>query len=291
MAKQKAAAPVERKRQAMEGTRLNAFGVDPSDLVIVGLDTEKDPTHPLHDKRVDKPLDEGLVKNIKKFGVLETILVRKNGTTIEVVDGRQRVRATREANRQLIEEGMEPHKVPCFVKRSEDIMGVMLSTFIRSGDSPMEEAIKIQRYLDTGKSEADAALVYGVNIATIKSRLAMLDLAPKVREAVVEGKIAAFAVLELGDLPRKGQESKLAEILATGGTAVRMGQLKKDRKAREKDAAPANHSKVVSRDTLRKLLKADVFTTNTKPETREFLAWVLGEGDGGRLAEMLADFT
>lgn len=272
---------VVQKKQALDGTRLNAFGMLPEKLTIVGLDTNDGPEHLLYDKRISLPLDEGLVKNIMKFGVKVWVLVRKNGPLTEVVDGRQRVRATREANRRLTEAGMEPHTVPCFVQRSEDMMGVMLSTFIRQDDAPMGQAQKIQRYLDTGKSEADAAIVYGVNVQTIKSRLALLELAPKVQTAVSHGKIAAFAALELRDLKHDEQEAKLAEILANGGGAG--VELRRQREVRKQGKDPVVRSKVVGRNTLRKLSTHEDFVLKASPETQALLNWILGEGNGGPL--------
>jgi hypothetical protein len=39
-------------KQALDGTRINAFGMEPKDLVIVGFDTDDGPEHPLWDERV-----------------------------------------------------------------------------------------------------------------------------------------------------------------------------------------------------------------------------------------------
>jgi ParB family chromosome partitioning protein len=278
-------------KQALDGTRLNAFGVLPENLTIVGLDTQDGKEHMLYDGRVNLPLDEGLVKNIMVFGVLQAILVRKNGPLIEVVDGRQRVRATREANRRLVEQGAEPHAVPCFVKRGEDLMGVMISTFVRIDDGPLAKAQKCQRYMDTGKGEADAAIVYGVSTQTVRGWLGLLDLAPEVQRAVQHGKVAATAALELRDLVHKDQIEKLAELLGgvkKSGAAV---ELKRQRQARQKGDDAVVRSKVVSRDTLRKLAVDDRFIAKAESETQALLLWILGEGNGGPLSRVLRKIT
>src|ERR1700743_1127639 len=75
----------------------NLLLFDPKDLTIV-----TDERSPLYDERVDLPVDEALVDSIVDQGVLEAILVRKNPETgkTEVVNGRQRGRATVEANKR-----------------------------------------------------------------------------------------------------------------------------------------------------------------------------------------------
>ena len=65
-------------KQALEGQRLNAFGMDPDKLTIIGLDTDDGPEHPLYDERVRLPLDESFVKNVKVYGVIEDVIVCKD---------------------------------------------------------------------------------------------------------------------------------------------------------------------------------------------------------------------
>lgn len=276
-------------KQAIEGTRLNAFGLDPDEVVIVGLDDGEGPDHPLYDERVALPLDEALVRNIMVFGVIEPIVVRKNGTFVEVVDGRQRVRAAREANARLREQGSEPLAVPAVVKRGDSgqIMGIMLSTFLRQDDTPIAKAQKVARYLDTGKSEAEAALVYGVSAQTIRNWMALLELAPAVQAAVTAGQIGAVAALELRDLPHREQESKVETIIANGASAS-AGEMRRQRKARaDKSEGDAERAKVVSRIVLRKVAESDKFDS-LPDEARALLLWILGETGQARRVKGLS---
>ena len=81
---------------------------DPNTLTIVS-----DKKHPLYDERATMPVDERLVESIMKSGVLEPVIVRRNGEDekgrpiVEVVDGRQRVRAAIIANHRIGEQGGE----------------------------------------------------------------------------------------------------------------------------------------------------------------------------------------
>jgi len=83
----------------IEGSgKRDLFLVPPEKLVVIGLDTEDEPEHPLYDARVTLPIDQAMVADVAKFGVVQPIRARRNGDKLEVVVGRQRVRLAREAN-------------------------------------------------------------------------------------------------------------------------------------------------------------------------------------------------
>ena len=93
------------------------------------------------------PLSENLVLNIMHHGVIEAVIINKNPETgtVDVVAGRQRVRAAREANKRLRAQGLEPIQVPATVRRAEaaDLAGIMVSeNEIREGDTAMGRAQK-----------------------------------------------------------------------------------------------------------------------------------------------------
>lgn len=87
----------------------NTLDFDPDDLTLV-----TDRSRPLYDERVHLPVSESMVLNIMFQGVLQPIEVSKNPETgdIEVVTGHQRVKAAREANRRLREQGRVLRLVP-----------------------------------------------------------------------------------------------------------------------------------------------------------------------------------
>src|SRR5437868_5424903 len=95
----------------------NLLLFEPEKIVIV-----QDESHPLYDERIHMPIDEALVLNIMHHGVLEPVIVRRNPETseTEIVDGRQRVRATREANERLRAQGRPTHLVPAVVRKGSD---------------------------------------------------------------------------------------------------------------------------------------------------------------------------
>ncbi len=203
--------------------RQDLLKFDPEDLFLV-----TDEKHPLYDPRVNKPIDENLVKNIRMYGVIEPVIVRRNGETkdgkaiMEVIAGRQRVRCAREANKLLKEAGETPVLVPAIVKRGDDqrLFGVLVSeNEMRSGDSTMEKAKKLQRYLDMGGDENEAATTFGVTRTTIRNYLALLDCDKAVQKAVDDGLITpSLAISEFSKMSREEQKEALAKVLASGAT-------------------------------------------------------------------------
>jgi ParB family transcriptional regulator, chromosome partitioning protein len=207
-------------KQALEGKRLNAFALAPEELVIIGLDTpHKKGEHPLWDERIHLPIDENMVLNIMAEGVHEPVLVRKNGDTPEVVNGRQRIRHAREANKRLTGAGKEPVTVKVIVERGSDerMFGVMISTNeVRREDAFEAKLAKLERYLAMGKSEQQAAIVFGVSVATIKNWLAVVEAGPEVKAAVKTGELAPTAAAKIAKLPRQEQAAVVQEARETG---------------------------------------------------------------------------
>lgn len=183
-----------------------------------------DPKHELYDKRIHLSLNEALVRNIMHHGVLKSILIRKNGDAIEVVDGRQRVRNCEEANRRLVAKGSEPHRVPCITKRGDAtlLMGMLISANAHSQeDGPLEKAEKAQRYLDLGRSIEEVEVIMGRDASTIKGWLALLEMPKDVREAVAANKIPASAAAKIAKLPAEKRAGAIEKKAATKGTRVR----------------------------------------------------------------------
>lgn len=211
-------------KQAINAPRSNLFLVDPAVLTIVGLDTKDGPEHALYDPRIKFPLDERLVKNIAVHGVIQAVNVRKDGEAIQVVEGRQRVRCAREANKLLAKEGKEPIRVPVKIERGQDhiMFGIMVSANEhRRDDTPLAKAQKLQRYLAMGRTEEEAMVMFGVTLQTIKSWLVLLDLDPKVQKAVEEDKLSAHAASGLAKLPRAEQREKLTTLLTSTASSGR----------------------------------------------------------------------
>ncbi|MDS0779571.1 hypothetical protein OSC13_16825, partial [Serratia marcescens] len=142
--------------------KTNVLNFEPERLHLV-----TDRSHPLYDERIHLPLDEAMVLNIMDQGVLEPIIVWKDPETglSCVVDGRQRVRHTVEANKRLAAAGKDLLFVPAVTKRGSVVrmaQAMISANEIRRADTPLGRAKKMADALERGHDEEDLSLMFGV---------------------------------------------------------------------------------------------------------------------------------
>lgn len=236
----------------------NLLYFSPEKLILV-----TDEKHPLYDERVHLPLSERLVLNIMKYGVIEPIVVRNNGRDesgqpiVEVVVGRQRVKCCIEANKRLTAEGKEPHRVPATTKRAEaaTLMGVMISeNEIREADSPLFRARKLAAFLDTGKTEEEAAITFGVTMQTIRNMLKVLELHPTVQKAIDNG-LPVNVAKELSAVPQEEQPAALEKLVASGNIKGAKG-VEAARNLRKQREPATSTVRMMSRTAIEEWVKA-----------------------------------
>jgi ParB family chromosome partitioning protein len=205
--------PVKSKKLAGAKGSLSALYFDPEDLVIV-----IEPSHPLYDERSALVPSEEFCSNLDAFGILEPVIVQKNTENggVEVVAGRQRVLAARLVNKKRKKEGRPLLQVPVIPKRglsAGDLMGIMVSeNEHRADDDVMTKALKMQRFLNLGRSEEQAAVVWGVSVSSIKNMVGLLDASRPIQKALSERRIKASAAYKLSKLAPEEQKKRLAQI-------------------------------------------------------------------------------
>lgn len=214
-------------KQAIEGTRKNAFARDPRTLLIVGVDdvpgVDEPRKHPLWEDPARLVIDDAMVRNIIAYGVIEPVVVTSDGSSVIVVDGRRRVLHAREANRRLHERGLPELAVTCVVRNGEDgdLMGVMVAAnAIRLDETPLQKARKANAMLIRGLSEDQVATAFGVGVAAVKAWQSLLTCAPEVIAAVESGAAPASVAVALAKEPRGRQAQKLEALLEQGGGKV-----------------------------------------------------------------------
>ena len=215
-------------KQAFDAKRFTGFWFDPDDLVIIGLDTDDGPEHPLFDERVRLPVSQELVADVKVLGVTSPIKVRKipgDPKRAEVVFGRQRVRAARQANEDLAANRKAKIRVPALPFRTDDdknLLGIAISeNEHRQPDDPITRASKAARFISMGASNKEAGIRFGVTEKTIRQWLRLLELDKKVQQAVRNRRLLPTAAVQLHKLDAAEQRKQLAEILESGDTTVK----------------------------------------------------------------------
>ena len=263
----------ERARRLGTTTQISAPTFDPEKLILI---TDKD--HPMYDPRVELPLDPDLVASIKKFGVKQPVHVLLDGKEkgghphVLVADGRQRVKACREANRQLVKEGKKPHLVPA-IQTYGDYLDVLMNDTVllneqRVGNTALYRAQMARRLHEGGKKKVDIALALKVSTTQVDNLLKLLDCSKKVQNAV-EAHVCTLdmAIKHFSTMKRSEQDAALEKMLADGGSL-------RGRQGRKKLAAATNKPELVDkfmgRKEIRNLLES--IRATLKTEDDEILA-------------------
>ncbi|OJA66562.1 hypothetical protein BGV71_31775 [Burkholderia ubonensis] len=198
--------------------KTNVLFFDPEVLVLV-----TDESSPLYDPRVHLLVDEDLARNIDYQGVLEPVLIQKDPETgaVEVVVGRQRVKAARLANKWRGARGVAPIQVPALVhkgKRSNALDVIVSENEVRQADSPMGRAEKMQRLMAIGRGEDEIAIIFGCKVPTVRATLKLLECCAAVQKAVDAGQIGVTHAKQLAELPPEEQRVKVKELIDAGAS-------------------------------------------------------------------------
>lgn len=245
---------------------------DPEDLIVP---TDKD--HLFYDRRGEEAPDEALVADIMTHGVLEPVLVRVlpgsrtggDSRDVEILAGRRRTIANREANRRLKAAGKEPHTIPAIVKRGTDLelFAVFVSENVHRKDAtPLARAELMKRMQVLGATEEQLQTTFGLTAPAVRYTLAINDCVPAVKKAVAQGKIGAvLAAKELSKLAPEEQAPALEKLIESGVTKGE-GAKEAVREMRKngKHAAPPAKKKMRSRLVLERFKKS-----LSKVESRE----------------------
>ena len=289
-------------KQSLTGaTRSNLFKLDPSDerIKIVGIDTDDKSTndHPLWDRRVLLPVDEALVLNMMVYGMIDPVKIRREGDIYVVVDGRQRLRACREANKRLLAEGKEGIRAKLLIERGDDafMYGVMVSANEnRQDDDIMVKAEKANTLMAMGKSMKETAVAFGVTEQAVRNWLAMLELSPEVKAKVKSGVIAASAAAKLAPLGRDEQIEALKEMEEAGTvtTAQAAAQTRRRRARKEGKDETKAASLAPKKRQVKKLLDfvAEMEESGLDPEFIKGVRWAIGDLNSNQVAGLTALF-
>lgn len=218
----------------LKETKKDVIMGDPRSLVIIGLDTEDGPEHSLYDPRIKLPLVEETVRNIKLYGVsLPVLVIREKlddgGSRLLVIDGRQRVRSAREANRRLHEEGQPmaliPYQVKLMGKEAEGkiLLSLALNAH-RQDDDIVTLCEKALHAVVKGVSKLSVCNAMKITAGTLERYTSVAsECIPSVKNALREGLIGIGQAATLAKLSDGKQASALKEMLSAKAPVVESG--------------------------------------------------------------------
>jgi ParB family transcriptional regulator, chromosome partitioning protein len=258
------------KHGAFQASTSDLYNLAPEEIVLV-----TDLKHPLYDPRVELPLTEQLVEDVMLHGVQEPVLVAKEGNSPVCVDGRQRVRAAREANKRFGAKREVLLKVPCKLVRGDNKLLFGLSVSLnenRQDDSILDRAMKAQRLLNMGATKDEVRVYFGLtSVAAVARWLKLLETPECVKNAVAKGRLSADAALQFHGVADKEAGEKLQALVAAAPASA-AERPKRVTARRAAQAVGKGKAKMKSRSEIEKRLEEP----RLAPDYAAALRWVLG---------------
>ena len=155
-----------------------------------------------------KKLEE-LAESIKKHGVIQPVLVRKDGRGFELVAGERRFRAAKLAKLK---------KIPVVVSNISDVQSLeiaILENIQREDLNPLEVAKGYQRLKDEfGYTQEAVAKSVGKPRSSVANSLRLLTLSPKIQDEIDKGVISEGHAKELLSVDGVKAEQLLMRIIS-----------------------------------------------------------------------------
>lgn len=159
---------------------------------------------------------EELSESIRENGVLQPLLVRKNGSKFEIIAGERRYQASKIA-------GLE--RVPVIVRDVDDqkmLELALIENLQRSDLNPIEEAKGYKQLIKaSGMTQEALSKAVSKSRSAITNSLRLLDLPESVQQMMYEGKLTAGHARAILAVPFEDARIKLAEKVIAEGLSVR----------------------------------------------------------------------
>ena len=161
--------------------------------------SQVDPNRSQPRQKFEEEALEELADSIRQFGVLQPILVKRNGSRYEIIAGERRWRASRKAGLR---------EIPAIIRdysNQETVELSLIENIQRENLNPIEEAKAFKRLLDEfGLRQEDLAARVSKSRTAITNAVRLLKLDERVQEMVADNRISmgharALIPVEIGE--------------------------------------------------------------------------------------------
>ena len=157
-----------------------------------------------------------LSDSIKRYGVIQPIIVRPIADKYEIIAGERRYKATVMAQLPTI---------PAIIQKLNDKESAeiaLVENLQRRNLTPIEEAVTYKKVLDMGYiTQSELATKLGVKQSTVSNKLRLLNLDDEVQTALLENKISERHARSLLKLDTKENQRKLLNRIIKERLTVR----------------------------------------------------------------------
>jgi ParB family chromosome partitioning protein len=167
-------------------------------------------------EKFDQDALNELAESIKRYGLIQPLVVRKLGNKYEIIAGERRYKAS-------VLAGLT--KVPVVLKTLDDEESAevaLVENIQRQNLTPIEEARSYNKLLNMGgTTQDDLAKKLGVAQPTIANKLRLLNLSEEVQDALLNRKISERHARSLLKLGSKQEQNEMLERIINQRMTVR----------------------------------------------------------------------
>ncbi|HPJ02177.1 MAG TPA: ParB/RepB/Spo0J family partition protein [Candidatus Limiplasma sp.] len=223
-----------------------------------------DPNQAQPRKAFDNKKLEELAESIRQKGLLQPILVVKQGPRYRIIAGERRYRASRLAGLQAI---------PCLIREfdeAQQLEAALIENIQREDLNPIEEAQAIQSLISHfGYTQEEAAHKLQKSRPAVANQLRLLSLPDAVQKMVISGDLTAGHARVLAGISSESRQAELAHLCVLNGYTVRkLEQLAKQPlpAIRTTQTKPLTGELAGFKDTLRETIgvKTDIIGNESK---------------------------
>lgn len=174
-------------------------------------------------------IDE-LAESIKKYGVIQPIIVSKRDNYYEIIAGERRWRASKKA-------GLAD--MPCIIRESEEKENkevALIENIQREDLNPIEKAKSFRTLMDEyGMTQAELAETLGISRSSLANTVRLLNLDPRVIELALDGKLTEGHCRSLIGIEDPDKQYEMAKQIIENGDSVREIERKVKNKKQTKE--------------------------------------------------------
>ncbi len=188
------------------------------------------PTHQVHELRLEqiqvnphqprkrfdmKELHE-LVDSIKKYGVIQPVIVTRHGDGYQLIAGERRLRASRLAGKETI---------PAMVREAQEqekMEIALIENIQRKNLNPLEEAISYARLMhEFNLTQEEVAQRVGKSRSAVANTVRILNLPDQIKDAIMDERISEGHARALVSLDDEQAQLALANKILENRLSVR----------------------------------------------------------------------
>lgn len=196
---------------------------DPVTLPISSIEPNEEQPR----KRFDEKRLAELAESIKQYGIIQPILVKKEGTVYRIVAGERRFRAAQIA-------GLKEVPVTIF-KGEEEYQVSLIENLQREDLNPIEIAEAYNELMERfNYTQDELSKKVGKSRSEVSNSMRLLNLCEKVKDLVRRGELSTGQVRPLAVLSHDEQELMLKRILNEKLTARQVEKIASAKPAKKK---------------------------------------------------------